>query len=223
MQAFPLTFCDGHLFVTIDTREWLLDTGAPTSIGDIPLFVMENKTFNIPDNYMGLTGAKLSEFVGRPTVGIIGADILGKFDTLFDESNGRVSFSHDDLKLEGDVTATEEFMGIPIIEVGISGTQRRLYFDSGAQISYFQNDSLLDFPSAGKITDFFPGVGQFQTETYLVEIALGRSRYTLRCGSLPELLGRMLTMAKTEGIVGNEILRNRVVGFFPRRHQLVLT
>lgn len=97
-----------------------------------------------------------------------------------------------------------------------------MFFDSGAQISYFQDESLTTFPSAGTITDFYPGFGQFQTETHLVDLILEEARYTLRCGALPGLLGMTLLMANTEGIIGNEILLNHTVGFFPRRQQLVL-
>ena len=47
-----------------------------------------------------------------------------------------------------------------------SGVERRMFFDTGAQISYLQDDVLDTFPSAGPVTDFYPGVGQFQTETH---------------------------------------------------------
>jgi len=223
MQSFPLTFRDRHLFVTIGDHDWLLDTGAPMSFGNIPSLVVENKSFRLPEIYMGLTAGKLSEFIGHPTVGIMGADVLNEFDILLDAPKGQVSFAESPLDLDGVAIKTEEFMGIPIIQANIDGTARRMFFDSGAQISYLQDESLSMFPAGGMITDFYPGIGQFQTETYLVEITLGETRYTFRCGSLPGLLGMTLMMADTQGIVGNEILRNRTVGFFPRRQQLVLT
>ena len=64
-------------------------------------------------------------------------------------------------------------MGIPIVIAQIAGRDYRMFFDTGAQISYFQDDSLTDFPASGSITDFYPGFGQFQTDTYLIEISLG--------------------------------------------------
>ena len=92
-----------------------------------------------------------------------------------------------------------------------------------AQISYFQGAALTTFPAAGPVTDFYPGVGQFQTETYMVSAAIGNATYTHRFGSLPGLLGMTLMMAGSAGIIGNEILRTRAVGFFPRRRRVVLT
>jgi hypothetical protein len=223
MPSFPLKLRDGHLFVTIDNHDWLLDTGSPTSFGNVPSLVVENRTFHIPEHYMGLTTAKLSEYVGHPTVGIMGADVFNEFDILLDVPKGQVSFTEAQLTLDGAVIRTDACMGIPIIQATIDGTDRRMFFDTGAQISYFQGESLTSFPGAGTITDFYPGFGQFQTKTYQVDIILGNECYRLRCGSLPPPLGMTLMLANTDGIIGNEILQNRKSGFLPRRRQLVLS
>ena len=39
---------------------------------------------------------------------------------------------------------------------------------------------------------------------------------------LPDLLANGLRAARTRGILGNELLQHRTVGFFPRRRRLVL-
>jgi hypothetical protein len=116
----------------------------------------------------------------------------------------------------------DDFMGIPIVRADIRGIGYRMFLDTGAQISYFQHDSLASFPTAGLVTDFYPGFGQFQTETYHVDMTLGGVQVTLRCGVLPPLLGATLLMAQTEGIIGNQVFRGRRVGYFPRRSLLVL-
>ncbi len=51
---------------------------------------------------------------------------------------------------------------------------------------------------------------------------LGAVPMTLRCGSLPGILGATLRAVGAAGIVGNALLAQRVVGYFPRRHLLVL-
>jgi len=56
----------------------------------------------------------------------------------------------------------------------------------------------------------------------MVDVTIGTEQHKLRCGSLPELLGMTLISAGVEGIIGNEILNNRVVGYFPNHQQLVL-
>ena len=111
-------------------------------------------------------------------------------------------------------------MGIPIVSTRIRGIDYRMFLDTGAQISYFQHDSLQSFPAAGLVTDFYPGVGEFHTETHNVDVTLGGVEFTLRCGVLPELLGATLMMAETDGIIGNQVFSDRSVGYFPRRRSL---
>ena len=97
-----------------------------------------------------------------------------------------------------------------------------MFFDTGAQISYLQDEMLSSFPNAGEMTDFYPGIGQFQTNTHNINLVAGESTFTVRSGRLPDLLGMTLMMAGTQGILGNQILYDRRVGYFPRRKKLVL-
>jgi hypothetical protein len=97
-----------------------------------------------------------------------------------------------------------------------------MFFDTGAQISYFQSPLLKDFPSNGSIKDFYPGIGEFETETYLLDIDIGASRYKLVSGSLPSPLSETLMMASVQGIVSNELMIEKAVGYFPKRDQIVI-
>lgn len=221
MFTTALKFRDGHLYANIDGFDWLLDTGAPTTFGDVESLSMGATEFTIPDSYMGLNATQLSGYVGHSTAGIIGADVLNEFYLLIDVQGEHVSFSIDEVELPGDGLQMEEMMGVPIIHANIAGADRRMFFDTGAQISYFQDESLNTFPSEGAVSDFYPGMEPFQTETYRVEVTIGGMSQKLRCGSLPEVLGMTLMIAGTEGIIGNEILSNRIVGYFPKQKQLI--
>jgi len=222
MNTLPLQLRDGHLFVELGGELWLLDTGAPTSFGTSRNLTIAGEQFSLGTSYLGLTAATLSQFVGAPCVGLLGADVLGRFDHLLDTTGGRLTVSTAELSLSGQTVRLDEFMGIPIVTARVGGRDYRMFFDTGAQISYFQDDSLAEFPSAGIVTDFYPGVGQFQTDTHDVPVSLGGVAFTLRCGTLPGLLGMTLRMAGTKGIVGNAILSNRSVGYFPRRRTMIL-
>jgi hypothetical protein len=70
-------------------------------------------------------------------------------------------------------------------------------------------------PKASGLTGFYPGFGQFQTDTYNVPIRIGSDPFAIRCGKLPGLLGMSLTMADVQGILGNQVLLDRRVGYFP--------
>ena len=133
-----------------------------------------------------------------------------------------VTFSKNSINLEGDVLPIDSFMGIPIIKVNILDTEYSMFFDTGAQISYFQSPSLKDFPSNGIIKDFYPVIGEFETETYLIDLDIGSSKYKLISGSLPTLLSETLMMASVQGIVSNELMKDKIIGYFPKRHQIVI-
>ncbi len=222
MTALPLQLRDGHLFVILDDEFWLLDTGAPTSFGKSSCLFMAGEQFNLGKEYLGLTVATLSQFVGEPCAGLIGGDILGHFDHIFDVAGNQLTVSTSELSHCGAILPLDEFMEIPIVTALIGNRNHRMFFDTGAQISYFQDDSLTDYPPAGNVTDFYPGIGQFQTDTHEVSMSLADVAFSLRCGRLPGLLGMMLTMAEATGIIGHTILSNRTVGYFPRRRLMVL-
>ena len=222
MQKLTLLFDGGHLFIDVERELWLFDTGASTSFGDHEGIVFAGKEFSLNHNYMGLSAEKLSEFVGIKCAGLLGTDVLSKFDYIIDPSQNTLTVASDELSHDGQAIGLSEFMGIPIIKVQVSSMEYRMFFDTGAQISYFQDKSLTDFPACGMIKDFYPSVGQFETDTYQVKVSFEGTIFDLRCGSLPELLAAPLMMTGTEGIVGNQILENRVIGYFPRRNILCL-
>jgi hypothetical protein len=222
MSTLPLQPRDGHVFVELDGELWLVDTGAPTSFGASSDLTILGEQYSLDRSYLGLTADTLSQFVGVQCVGLLGADVLGCFDHLFDTTGGTLTVSTADLPYTGQTIDLEEFMGIPIVNARVGSSEYRMFFDTGAQISYFQDRGLNRFPAAGRVTDFYPGLGQFEVDTYVVPVSLGSATFTLRCGTLPGLLGATLMMAGTQGIIGNEILNNRTVGYFPRRRTMVL-
>ena len=97
-----------------------------------------------------------------------------------------------------------------------------MFFDTGAQVSYLRADQLAGFPDAGPLRDFYHGFGEFETETRTVECVIAGVGCRLRCGQLPPLLAASLGLAGTAGIIGNELLEGRAVGYFPRRRILVI-
>lgn len=222
MTTLPLIFDHGHLFVEMQGNLWLLDTGAPGSFGTGGTLLIDGARFSVNPSHFGLTSATLTQHVGVECSGLLGADILGRFDHILDAMGGRITLSVSELSHDGQKINLDEFMGIPIVNARIGGTDYRMFFDTGAQISYFQGESLAGFPSAGSVTDFYPGFGQFQTETHEVPISIGGISFIVRCGRLPGRLGTALMMAGTKGIIGNQLLTDRIAGFFPRRRVLCL-
>jgi hypothetical protein len=222
MCTLPLRVQDGHLFIELADGRWLLDTGAPASFSDSPDLLLAGKRFQIANNYCGLTPASLSKYVGVDCEGLLGADVLNCFDFIFDVPSATAIISTDELTHAGQSVRLDHFMGVPIMSVKIRNHVYRMFFDTGAQISYLHDRLLTDVAEIGSMTDFYPGFGQFQTKIHNVEVSLGGLKSTLCCGVLPSLLAATLVMADAAGIVGNQIIADRTVGYFPRRRLLAL-
>lgn len=217
-----LNFDHGHLFLATNEGPWLLDTGAPTSFGAPGAINIGNKSFKFEKSYMGLDSESLSGHLGLNALGILGADILNQFDVVFDIPKNQIEFCDGECDLQGASLVLDEFMSIPIVEVEIDGQLERMFFDTGAQISYWQGDTLEAFPELAVKTDFFPGVGSFEVQTHKVNCRLAGCEYSIQFGSLPGILGMTLMMANVTGILGNEIMQKCKVGYFPLRSRLVL-
>ena len=219
---FPLLFESGHIFLLNGNEAWLLDTGSPVSFGRNNEIAIHGKNFEISSSYMGLNSEVLTGFIGRDTVGILGIDVLNKFDINFDLKKNIVSFFATQNPFNGIALTLDEFMEIPIVEVSIGGITQRMFFDTGAQISYWQDDGLNKYSKDAVLSDFYPGFGHFDVQTHLVDCNLGGFNKLLRIGSLPDILGMTLMMAGVSGILGNEILDARSTVYQPRSKRLVL-
>ncbi len=222
MQQLRLIHRSGHLIASLRNGDWLLDTGSPISFGRESTIELDGERFAIGADYFGLNALALSELVGEPLAGLIGTDVLGKLDLQIDVGAESLTASQQPIEMDGMSVDLEEFMGVSIVRVQSAEGEHRMFFDTGAQISYYQNDSLQSFKAAGSVRDFFPGMGEFDTETHIVPFSIGPLAFEFRCGRLPDLLGLTLMMAGVEGIVGNEICVGRKVGYLPRRELLVL-
>jgi hypothetical protein len=221
MKEYPLTFKNGHLFVELQGGLWVYDTGAPTSFGETQELRFGGETFPVAENFMGLSADELSGYIGIECAGLLGADVINDFDHILDLPRETLIVSKENLQVDGGrVPITDSVMGIPIVTARIAGSDYRMFFDTGAQFSFFQDDSIRDFPETGKVTDFYPGAGPFETDTHQVDLSLSDLTFTLRCGTLPGLLGQTLMVADSQGIVGNESMKDRITGYFPRRNDI---
>ena len=217
-----LVFKNNHLYVEIEGALWVYDTGADSSFGNRSIGLLGQKE-DIAELYAGQFSAKdISGFLGETVAGIIGADIINRYDHIIDLRANRLTVSDEDLTSEGLVQPLEFVMGVPMLKANIGGETHSLFFDTGAQISYFQGTPPADAVDAEDLEDFFPTVGLFRTQTKHIKVGLNGLSYTLRCGKLPGMMGMALSMANVSGILGNEVIRGRVTAFYPRRQQLVL-
>lgn len=222
MPSYPLEFTAGHLFIELGGRRWLIDTGSPQSFGAAPNVHLAGHSFPVTEEYGGLTSERLSALVGVECHGLLGVDVLDHLDLVFRVGEGKVEVSGEDLALAGVELPLTEFLGIPVLKVNVRDQQVPCFFDTGAQISYLQESLRTGFPDAGVFDDFLPGFGEFTTSTRLIRLTIGGLPQTIRAGTPPRPLAATLMMAGVQGVVGNEIMKDRTLGYFPRRERLVL-
>ncbi|CAF2525048.1 unnamed protein product [Rotaria sp. Silwood2] len=207
MTTFITKFLDGHIVAHINQFDYLIDTGSPVSFGHRTTLVINGKNFSINSTGPGgFTVNSINELSGLHVDGLIGMDILIHFDIRF--TRNQITFSdtpilHVDTAIK--LPIVETVMGIPIITLNIGQEDRKIFFDTGAKLSYLSEDLLVGTP-IGEMDDFHPTIGAYKTNAYKIDVVINDKVETLTFGSLPSLLRMLLVMGQTKGIIGTELL-----------------
>ncbi len=211
MTTYPLSLYDQHPIIQVDDFTILIDTGSPSTIHVTDTLVFNNQTYQCSTNYMGLTVESLSELLGMKITTLLGADILKNYAILFNYPEQQVTFSEEELKLEGESFSIESFMDIPIIKATIKEQELKFFLDTGAKLSYLSSTYTQGETSLGEASDFYPGVGKFTTPVYELPTILGSSTLQIQYGNLPEILQLTLMLGGTNGILGSDLFTSKTI------------
>lgn len=222
MHTYKYELVEGHIIITADGARLLIDTGAPTSFSDRPPFQLAGSSFPALDGYMGATPESVSRNIGTTVNALVGADVLNRYDIHLDPTCNTLRMNSTELPLDGQSLRLDNFMGIPIIEAGIGNAKVRMFFDTGAKLSYIDQDRTESLQSVGTERDFYPMLGEFTTNVYNLPVTLGGESIMLRAGNLPSLLQMTLLMANTSGILGTALLNTHKVTLAPRRSMMAI-
>ena len=170
---------------------------------------------------MGLDIGYFSNLVGIDFSVLMGGDILNTFDYVIDLENEKIIFSNDSIYFPGSVLRSHHFKGIPIFNAKIEKGNFRLFFDTGAKISYLKSDIAPDFPVVGQETDFYPGMGEFQVDIHKFQLSLGEYCLPQEMGILPQNLEIPLEIAGVDGILGTSIFDSFKVCVSASRKQII--
>jgi hypothetical protein len=223
MITAPFTMLAGHPFVTLDNQRWLFDTGAPTSFGDVAHLTIGEHTAQVQPGYLGLTARMVAQHTGVDCAGLLGADLINRFDWVLDARAGSIAYTIDQLEHVGERHPMEDVLGIPLIDATIGGQECRVIFDTGAQYSYAPADVLDQHEVIGRHTDFLPGMGTFETDLRRLPVTIGAATFALECGQLPDMLALALMLTGATGIIGAALLQRATIGYAPRRSALFLS
>lgn len=208
MSNFKIDIFKGHPIINDGENIILIDTGAPSTIHASSNLIFCSDNYSCSINYMGLTVSKISEMLGMEITTLLGADILSNYKILFDYENEAVEFDKKEISFEGIETTISNFMGIPIIELTIEGQRLKFFLDTGAKLSYLSDRIINNYDSIGTDEDFYPGVGNFETECFEISTSFGNKNFIVRYGNLPTLLQMTLMLGGTDGIIGYDFFYN---------------
>jgi hypothetical protein len=210
-RDYQLTLVNGHLVARINEQAVLIDTGIPISLGSQTGWHFLNEIHQLSQDYMGITLQYLCKVVGTQIDIMLGADILKKHHVIIDLAKNRVSFSSQPLFHSVYSIKMETFLGAPIATLTVSGKDCQMFMDTGAKLSYVDHETALKYTPIGKEKDFYPGIGEFETDVFDIPFQLGLLKFNLRCGVLPPILEKTLQVTGKCGIVGTELYQKYLV------------
>jgi len=222
MSSYEIGKIKDHLTLVDGPERWILDTGSPASFGTKSELYLSGDRYSISPSYMGFGSEKLSEALGEEVTGLIGGDILGRYDTEWNLVDGILQVSKSETHASGIEIPLGSFMGVPTLAVRVNGEMQKWFFDTGAVISYAAKQSDSWGAPTDSFDDFYPGFGKFSTDVFDVEISLFGKPETIKCGVLPGLLGMSLGMGGCSGILGLQALGLGSFVYAPRRKKLIL-
>ena len=223
VYTIPYKMVDGHIIVTSeDGKICLIDTGAPYSVGNAEFVMFAGGRHPLKPDFLGKAVGELPGPIGVRIDVLIGVDILNRYDMLIDPVRKELVFSDEELDVEGEALPIEQAMGVPIVTADVGGTCLKMFFDTGAKISYVDEKTANAYPRVGTAQDFYVTIGPFQTAIHRIPMLLGSLIIDLECGTLPQSLQLSLAAAGAVGIVGNAILVNFMVAYLPRRKRIIL-
>lgn len=210
MITLPLTTSNGHFIVTIDDKNYILDTGSPVSysFADKTSFVLfgdKHLTF-LPFPLKGVK-EEIEELVNMPVSGITGLDTMKELKRMeISKEEGYVKFGGDSVSDSiGYSIPFEESNGVLTIGIKVNGKDTRVILDTGARIDYM-DPSLLDTSSAiSHERDYNPILGHFEVDGYKTTYGIGDQEIeTITYGATDMLKNYVLSMGirGVSGVVG---------------------
>ncbi|MGI9139642.1 MAG: ARPP-1 family domain-containing protein [Gemmatimonadaceae bacterium] len=222
-ETHPIEIIRDHLLLRLDGGLALIDTGSPVSIGRGSSLTLQEREWT-PSIATRFALDAASEHLGTHVEWLFGHDIIKAHPLLLDWRRQRARVGRFRYNRRSAVVHPVEFaMGIPIIQASHQGAPIRAVLDTGAALSYAPESAIAGCAATGRHRDFFPGVGDFETQTWSVPVRFGEREVAVSVGTLPMQLQLLFSMLLgPEGwIIGSDFFRDRAVYVDYRRGEVV--
>lgn len=214
----------GHIIVrSEDGQTCLIDTGSHVSVGGPENIFFAGARHALTPRLLGKAAHELPGPIGVCIDVLVGVDVLNRYDMLIDPVRRVLELSDEEHDVEGKLLPLQLLSGVPMLETGFGDKRIKVFFDTGAPISYASEDILKTYPRVGVAQDYYMTIGAFQMVIHRVPITLESKVIDLGVGVLPPTLHSLLLATGVEGILGTAILDYFAVAYQPRRKRIVLS
>ena len=203
----------GHLVFDFLGQLVLLDTGSQTSFGTQEHWDFLGRQLTLPPNFMKISPEYLSQFIGVPIEILLGMDVLKDLYFQINTRESMITFSEFRFRSSPITLLLETIMDVPYTEIHMNGETHNVFVDTGAKINFLRKEALVGLEPVDTEMDFYPMVGEFETEVYQIPVDIYGKTHMMRCGVLPPLLEMAFTASGVEGILGTELYEKYVASF----------
>ncbi len=245
IASYEVMFVSGHILLEIPQQKEkvcyaLIDTGSSKTLSSKKILHLCGHKFETnPSELFENSSHNLETLIGKKIDYLIGNDILSRFHfeirkdkmSFYDVHVTRPQIDPSDklIKCESISYPLERLHTLPIMEVKTPFKTTKMFFDTGAQLSYGSKNWFSPLPKdgstsngirfLGEMNDFHPSIGEFKTDFYSMPVVItgdsiageqefqGNAQLNMKFGVLPNSLEYMITSFKgVEGIFGSEVL-----------------
>ena len=209
--AYKPVVVNKHLLFDNGQGLLLVDTGSPVSLHRDGYIDIMHKRHDVPKSYMTVNPHFLTEKVGVEIAGLLGMDIICKYQVWIDVATG-VDFLDFESVDNGlpycRQVATFNVAGIPGIIVEINGRRVRLLFDTGAPVSYIADSFIAGTPVVDTVEDFSPLTGgeSYTVDLHLLTTGFAGETFDVAYGSMPPTVAMLLKAYGADGIIGYDLM-----------------
>jgi len=214
---------DGRIILEERGTRVLVDTGAPRSVGTLEGWRFQGVPVALDLEVHGIAPKKLSDVIGTRIDVLLGMDFLGTraFQIDVESREFRMLQGTETLPV-GQTVPLKIVAGVPTVPVTVGNREVRAVLDTSAKLSYLPDELIGNTTTVGRVRDYHPTAGTFQSDVRMITARLGPAKATLRCGILPTMLEAALRVSGLHGIVGTDLLAQHVATFLMPR-QLILS
>jgi Mg-chelatase subunit ChlD len=205
-EQFTVELHRGVPVITCGGVRVAIATGTPQSFGSRPLHLLGDG-HRLPATLLpNVDATSIGRSLGTPIDVVLGADILSQYQCLLDLGGHRVVFSRGDLGCDGVSLRVPLRHAVPSADVVIGTRPGVAFLDTGARLSYM-DPACVSAPPVARERDFFPLLGEFETEVYEVDIEVAGLRFRGRFGVLPTPLQQEIKAFGAQWVIGSELLQ----------------